>query len=363
MPDFTEAPASTALPDRPALRNAPLSEILSHVLRFLYPLNGRTRQRTFVACTLRLASERGVRGIPAGGTRGDEVRRLRIWARDSEEDRWSVPILSYAAVTCCKNIRVIIFFNLWLLCSRSKVAWPLPIVAHIFRKCPKLAVFILRAQVEAPDANSAGFWARALGQSMRQALGRLRALALPLSNTKAAAALPHLKILSGGLLDDPSLNAYAAECLQLVKVDLRSSSVTDAGVKELLSYCLTIEELDLTETKITCITIVALKEYRPPALLGLGYNILLFENGENAGNSDVELANLPRLRGSKLTRLSLGSPKYRVSADLVCVLLETCSRLRGLSIWGLASAFVLETIARRLTNLRSLEHTASERCE
>ncbi|RKO93171.1 hypothetical protein BDK51DRAFT_51481 [Blyttiomyces helicus] len=379
-----------------------LPEILLRILRFLHPLDHVLRQRTFKACTLvchswshvafqalwenpvvrtcqgiakfeRLAASSWVGGTESGGTRGDRVRRLTLHGNYSA-DRWSLPVLVASAASCCKNLRAII------IDPHTFMPWPLPVVAQIFLKCPRLEAFDLVADIESPYATSVDFWAGLLGRSMWQALGRLRALRLrlpqdyditgaigtelvqwappppssALSDIEAAEKLPKLKILIGGCLDDPSLAAYAARCSLLVKVDLNQINVTDAGVKELLSRCQLIKELDLTSTLITAKTFIALKDYHPLTFLGVGNNPLLFDHSENIGQFDAELVDLIRQRGSKLTYLALGSPKFLVTAEITVALLNPSPRLLDLNIYGLYSLSYLETLARDLPSLRSL---------
>ncbi|RKO88484.1 hypothetical protein BDK51DRAFT_44875 [Blyttiomyces helicus] len=150
-------------------------------------------------------------------------------------------------------------------------------------------------------------------------------------------------------LNDGSLAAYSANCLQLVRVDLSDSIVTDTVVMDLLALCLTIQELDLTRTDITAITILALKDYWPLTFLRVGFNGRLFKD-----QSDAEMATLIRLRGSHLERLALGSDTYVMSAALALVLLDTCPRLAALMIYGATPEDVLVRLASRLPNLRSL---------
>ncbi|RKO93170.1 hypothetical protein BDK51DRAFT_51479 [Blyttiomyces helicus] len=75
------------------------------------------------------------------------------------------------------------------------------------------------------------------------------------------------------LMTDP---AYSAKCSLLVKVDLRKSKVTDAGVKDLLSGCKIIKDRDLTSTAVTATTFIALVDYHPLTFLGVGESLPTF---------------------------------------------------------------------------------------
>ncbi|RKO83392.1 hypothetical protein BDK51DRAFT_40343 [Blyttiomyces helicus] len=329
---------TTAAKSRGTLGDALLFEILWRLLRCLHPLDGPERQDTFLACAgvsrswapaaLQALWENPVNLSYEALLPFEEAARSQVDLEDS------LPLPAFfsaaaAANSCCKNLRApfVRYED-----SDFKPVWPLSLVANVIFKCPKLVAFEFQPDIETP-ATTNDFWASSLGQAMRQALGCMRALALPLpENFEIAGAL-------GPELAQWTASSFACS---LVKVDLCNSRVTDVGVEELLGHCFTIDELDLTSTEITDATIIALQDYQPLTFLGVGANGRLFDS---EGQSDAEIETLI---------LALGSECFQMSAALFFALVETCPRLVALMILGMTPDDVLVRLAVRLPRLQYL---------
>ncbi|RKO90837.1 hypothetical protein BDK51DRAFT_25956 [Blyttiomyces helicus] len=346
-----------APPHDRSLSNTLPPETHFRILRFLHPLKDTQRQRTLIACTLvyrswgsvafhelwensvvtskalilfeRLSDRRGRIG-------SDRVeRKERQFVAKVIKDREGTPVSRATGI----GPRTVGLQNF----GKFRGAWSLPDVARVFINCPKRAVFGLIFPVDIPAslddfpgsayAAKTAFWASPVGLPLWNGLRRLRALKLLLPsdfniagalerhliqwtaamhstssrNREVAMALPHIEIFPGACIEDDSLVAYAVYCPQLVKVDLITSNVTDAGVNELLSRCSRIEELDLTDTPITATTMIALKSHRPLTLLAMGYNKYLFA-GHNHDADVIDFLQVVNLGICRLKPLPTRAP-------------------------------------------------------
>ncbi|RKO82811.1 hypothetical protein BDK51DRAFT_45774 [Blyttiomyces helicus] len=230
--------------------------------------------------------------------------------------------------------------------------------AYLFESCPNLAlvyfvgVIKYREEITKDDIWKTSDAGKAISESVR----RLQSLGFQAQDIDAETAIysatgPYLMAWTADRSAAEPILPTSNSCWRLPR--------THRSFNPLIDHCLAIEELHLTGTAVTVVSIHALKPHRPLTRLALS-NDDLYDAANQirlfaTATAEPALAELLSARGGSLALLCIGMPGWRMGLDVAIALMDSCTNLRTLHLIGSRSASSIAWLTHRMPALRHLE--------